>query len=125
MDNFVGMPNWLYEWAVVVGDYYHTLGGDHASKNVYENGRREKKYERHLIGTTLFNDWAIKEAAESVIKSDVSPYYRLEDNNGEAFALRLMDKICPDTEERREPDMSKGTYFVIDLDEEPVQVLPR
>ncbi len=65
MDNFIGMPNWIYEWAVVVGDYYHTLGGDHASKNVYENGRKEeKKYERHLIGTTLFNDWAIKEAGK-------------------------------------------------------------
>ncbi|KAF4496676.1 1-acyldihydroxyacetone-phosphate reductase [Fusarium agapanthi] len=92
-------PDPTHHWAVIVGDYYHELGGDKNLKVIYNNGKTSDQtvlgawQKPYFIGKTTFNDEAIRQAAEEVIATMV-PDYNVYNNNCQLFCLYLAAMIC-------------------------------
>ncbi|KAH7211480.1 hypothetical protein DER44DRAFT_894551 [Fusarium oxysporum] len=92
-------PDPTHHWAILVGDYYHELGGDVEFNILYNNDKTSAQtflglWEKPIvIGKTTFNDEAIRQAAEDVIKAMV-PRYNIYNNNCQLFCMNLADAIC-------------------------------
>jgi hypothetical protein len=63
-------PDPTHHWAILVGDYYHELGGDVDFKILYNNDKTSAQtffgawQKPIVIGKTTFNDEAIRQAGE-------------------------------------------------------------
>ncbi|KAF5262409.1 hypothetical protein FOXYS1_6872 [Fusarium oxysporum] len=92
-------PDPTHHWAILVGDYYHELSSDLDWIILYNNDKTSAQtflggWEKPmLIGKTTFNDEAIRQAAEDVIKAMV-PEYNVYNNNCQLFCMNLADVIC-------------------------------
>ncbi|KAJ8085001.1 hypothetical protein PM082_003778 [Marasmius tenuissimus] len=96
LDHQEAPPNPRYHWAVLVGDFYHELNGDHNLNVVYQNGKlndQKWEWEFYTVGSTRYNDEAIRIAGHEAIKK-MPPVYNIYDNNCQCFVLKLLDIIC-------------------------------
>ncbi|KAJ7633615.1 hypothetical protein DFH06DRAFT_1437566 [Mycena polygramma] len=91
-------PNPACHWCVTVGDHLHQLQATSLNHgwNYYDNDRIEVfagTWALYKVGTTSFNDIAIKNAAITCM--DLMPeMYDVYDNNCQSFAIKLLDAIC-------------------------------
>ena len=63
-------PNPTFHWAVIVGDFYHELNADKRLDVIYQNGKPVflEHWSKYVVGSTTFNDVAIKEAGRYAFK---------------------------------------------------------
>ncbi|KAL2211433.1 hypothetical protein CC79DRAFT_1266920 [Sarocladium strictum] len=89
-------PDPTQHWAVLVGDYAHQLWMDENFDVIYTNEKvKREEWRTFEVGETRFNDYAVKQAGESVIASirEKTPAYNLITNNCQTYALQLLDAI--------------------------------
>jgi hypothetical protein len=89
-------PDPTQHWAVLVGDFAHQLWMDENFDVIYVNERINREDWRTFdVGTTRFNDDAIRRTGESVIENirKERPAYNLITNNCQTYALQLIDAI--------------------------------
>ncbi|KAK5658044.1 hypothetical protein OQA88_2600 [Cercophora sp. LCS_1] len=89
-------PDPTQHWAVLVGDYGHELWMDEDLTVIYINEVVEwSEWQTFEVGTTTFNDEAIRQASEMAIYNmrTQRPAYNLISNNCQTFALALLDAI--------------------------------
>ncbi|KAK0616644.1 hypothetical protein B0T14DRAFT_523549 [Immersiella caudata] len=89
-------PDPTQHWAVLVGDYGHELWMDEDLNIIYVNEVLEwAEWRTFEVGTTTFNDEAIRQASEAVIYDMrvKRPAYHLISNNCQTFALALLDAV--------------------------------
>lgn len=95
-------PDPRRHWAVQVGDYFHELNVHHNINVIYQNGRTDSsdyKWEKFVVGWTRWDDAAIRDAGEEVIKT-MDPVYGVYDNNCQKFTIGLLNKICESGREK-------------------------
>ncbi|KAH6913851.1 hypothetical protein BKA70DRAFT_1217554 [Coprinopsis sp. MPI-PUGE-AT-0042] len=103
-------PDPRRHWAVLVGDVFHELNADINLNVLYQNGRVDGstyKWEKFTVGWTKYDDVAIMNAGEEVIKH-MRPGYNLYDNNCQKFVIDLLEKIC---EPGREKVITSYSYL--------------
>ncbi|KAK1759082.1 hypothetical protein QBC47DRAFT_371040 [Echria macrotheca] len=89
-------PDPTQHWAVLVGEYGHELWMDEQLDVIYINEVVNwEEWQTFEVGTTTFNDEALRQAGEMVIYNMRAkrPGYNLISNNCQTFALALLDAI--------------------------------
>ncbi|KFX91571.1 hypothetical protein O988_07689 [Pseudogymnoascus sp. VKM F-3808] len=89
-------PDPTQHWAVLVGGYCHELWMDENFDVIYINEEVVKdEWHTYEVGTTRFNDEALRQAAEMVIHNmrSTRPAYNIISNNCQNFAVLLLDAI--------------------------------
>lgn len=113
-------PDLTHHWCVTVGDYLHQLQATSLIGGwIYYGNDRMKRIEGgwdfYRIGSTKFNDIAIKDAGESWLRSprrsssgqlnvflatqvvnELPEVFHVLDNSCQVFTVRLLDKILKD-----------------------------
>ncbi|KAJ6493300.1 hypothetical protein C8R45DRAFT_989345 [Mycena sanguinolenta] len=89
-------PDPTQHWAILVGDYVHELWMDENLDIIYLNERiKPEEWRTFEIGSTRFNDEALRRAGEMTIYNMRSkqPAYNLITNNCQLFALQMLDAV--------------------------------
>ncbi|KFY24459.1 hypothetical protein V493_05226 [Pseudogymnoascus sp. VKM F-4281 (FW-2241)] len=89
-------PDPTQHWAVLVGGFCHELWMDEHLDVIYINEEVVKdEWHTYEVGTTRFNDEALRQAGEMVIHNmrSTRPAYNIISNNCQNFAVLLLDAI--------------------------------
>jgi len=91
-------PNPLFHWGVLVGNYYHQLQTTNLidGQIFYDNAKNDNPFnywKTFWVGRTNWNDSAIVEADEEVIR-EMQRTYNVFNNNCQDFVIKLLNKIC-------------------------------
>ncbi|KFY10818.1 hypothetical protein V492_04828 [Pseudogymnoascus sp. VKM F-4246] len=89
-------PDPTQHWAVLVGGFCHELWMDEHLDVIYINEVVVKdEWHTYEVGTTRFNDEALRQAGEMVIHNmrSTRPAYNIISNNCQNFAVLLLDAI--------------------------------
>ncbi|KFY85738.1 hypothetical protein V500_08160 [Pseudogymnoascus sp. VKM F-4518 (FW-2643)] len=89
-------PDPTQHWAVLVGGYCHELWMDEHLDVIYINEEFVKdEWTTYEVGTTRFNDEALRQAGEMVIHNmrETRPAYNIISNNCQNFAVLLLEAI--------------------------------
>ncbi|KFY75394.1 hypothetical protein V499_04626 [Pseudogymnoascus sp. VKM F-103] len=89
-------PDPTQHWAVLVGGFCHELWMDEHLDVIYINEVVVKdEWHTYEVGTTRFNDEALRQAGEMVIHNmrATRPAYNIISNNCQNFAVLLLDAI--------------------------------
>ncbi|KAF5603937.1 1-acyldihydroxyacetone-phosphate reductase [Fusarium subglutinans] len=92
-------PDPTHHWAVIVGEYYHELGGDRDLKVIYNNGKTSDQtalgawQKPFWIGKTTFNDEAIRQAVLSPVPISHSTRSSIHDHKMTTAQAVLQQKL--------------------------------
>ncbi|KPM41106.1 hypothetical protein AK830_g5454 [Neonectria ditissima] len=104
-------PDPTHHWCVVVGDYLHQLQATSLNSgwNYYTNEvlNMSDGWTKYKLGSTNFNDIAIRNSAVHAMY-EMPEVYNVLDNNCQHFTLRLLDKILRDG--RKKVKLLNQTY---------------
>ncbi|MCJ1286880.1 hypothetical protein MMC26_006226 [Xylographa opegraphella] len=108
-------PNLICHWCVSVGDYLHQLQATGSSGwNYYDNQKiniHDGAWALYKVGTTRFNDEAIRLAAKDAIR-DMPEQYHYQKNNCQTFTVKLLDRICREGREKVVTSYSNGKLMI-------------